>query len=650
MIDVLLSRTLRFCVQAMLIFVASIPLVVCAGFLEMPDTTEAQEVERKSMLNDMDIPPVRDRDPDPMSGPRLNVSEFRVQGIVEYPELGITRKSLMKLVEGIRFDMMSEGEMLESGYTLDEVSEISDMIALIEEETEGQHVTPLDVQRLVFLIREQRQRRGVTLGMIEAVADTITRYYRERGFILAKAYIPKQRVRDGVVTLTLLLGRLGEVNVINNEKYSDRTIQKIFQKDLNQPVKSSEIEEKLFFVNDLPGLSAQAYFEPGSQVGDTKLSINVLGEQKTASNIRIDNHGSKNTGRHRLYADAYLFNPFGLGDQLHVGLLTTLDFINSSANKNSSQDRSNSLYGSLHYGLPLFLQRGKWSFGGSTNDFVSRSIEGITVSGTSHIIDTSLNYIIKRSRVSNYSVELRASHISTDLDDLESLTLDALRDSKIQTIDFLGNFDVLLGDYKALHQGGIRLSSVKILEGGQDHQDSESLILAAQYSLLKFVRLPFSSTQSRLTIKFAGQYTEDTLNSVNHFSLAGPNKVRALPINHYNSDTGVYTAVDWVFNGPKFLSMKIGGERLGDILQPYVFYEFAYGDAYGDGGAAAIPGTWAGVTDLGFGFKVISRQGLRLNLSYARVMNYLEDNGRKLLKEQGLEDMFSVYFDMQYSF
>src|SRR5690606_5589602 len=110
--------------------------------------------------------------------------------------------------------------------------------------------------------------------MIETVADTITRYYRERGFILAKAYIPEQRVRDGVVTLTLLLGNLGEVTVLNNKSYTEKTLQSIFHPVIGKPVTAGNIEERLYFVNDLPGISAQAYFEPGSQVGDTRLNIN----------------------------------------------------------------------------------------------------------------------------------------------------------------------------------------------------------------------------------------------------------------------------------------------------------------------------------------------------------------------------------------
>jgi hypothetical protein len=204
----------------------SIVNVAEAGFLEMPDTSEVPEYERESLLLDLDVPALRDRDPNPEAGPRLNVKEFRVQGLVEYPEFGITRKAIIEQVEKIRFDMMEEGELLESGYTINEIKEVSDLVAQIEQETDGRHVDPVDVQKLVFLIREQRRQRGITLGMIETVADIITRYYRERGFILAKAYIPKQHVRDGVVTITLLLGELGEVEANNNKLYSDRMVKR----------------------------------------------------------------------------------------------------------------------------------------------------------------------------------------------------------------------------------------------------------------------------------------------------------------------------------------------------------------------------------------------------------------------------------------
>src|SRR5690625_5730983 len=98
----------------------------------MPDLTDLPELERDSLLLDMDMPPVRERDSDPQAGPRLNVTEFRVQGIVEFPKLGIYRSEIIERVEQIRFDFMNEDALLESGYTLDELASISDLIVEIE--------------------------------------------------------------------------------------------------------------------------------------------------------------------------------------------------------------------------------------------------------------------------------------------------------------------------------------------------------------------------------------------------------------------------------------------------------------------------------------------------------------------------------------
>lgn len=623
--------------------------VTDAGFLEMPDTTEVPEMERESMLKDLDIPSVRERDPDPMAGPRLNITEFRVQGVVEYPELGITRESLNKLVEGIRFEMMGEGEMLDSGYTLDEVSEISDLVAEIETETAGQTVGPDEVQKLVFLIREQRQRRGVTVGMIETVADTITRYYRERGFILAKAYIPEQRVRDGVVTLTLLLGNLGEVAVLNNKSYKENTVQSIFRPVVGKPVTAGNIEERLYFVNDLPGLSAQAYFEPGSQVGDTRLNINVVQEESFAGNVRVDNHGSESTGEYRLYTDGYWYNPGGFGDQLHIGVLGTFE-------------PSNSLYGSIHYGVPLFGPRAKFTFGCSTNDFVSETLQGITLTGTSVVYDATLNYILKRSRVKNYSTELRFAEVESEIEEKEGRIqlAEGELDDTVRNLDLVFNFDVLLERWRGMHQGGVRLTYGDFAKGRNFRQDENPPSLSFNYSLIKFAKVPFTNSNSRIQTRFAGQYSETSLPSTSQFSLTGPTKLRAFDINQFNADSGAYLSVDWIFSGPGFLDLQLGGEKLSDVLQPYVFAEAGYGDTKDSGlpivrrGAAAAPkqpGTWAVLSDVGLGLRFSMRNNFRTSLSYAYVTSYESDLG-PLIEEstRDLEERSKFYFDMQYSF
>lgn len=614
-----------------LILLMAMPCVVSAGFIEMPDTTEVPEFERESMLLDLDIPGVKDRDPDPTAGPRLNVKEFRIQGLIEYPELDITREKIIEQVEAIRFEMMAEGDLLDSGYTLDELGEVSDLIAEIEKNTEGEHVGPLEVQRLVFLIREQRRQRGITLGMIETVADTITRYYRERGFILAKAYIPKQHVRDGVVTLTLLLGELGEVAVQNNKRYSTKLIQSVFKNDFAKPVTNDRVEEKIFLINDLPGLSAQGYFEPGSQVGDTKLNINVTGERLYDANVRLDNHGSDRSGEYRVYADFLLHNPLGIGDQLHLAVL-------------GSYSPEESTYGSLRYNTIILNPRVNFSLGASTNDFVlgSGNVANFGISGESAVIDTSLKYQIKRSRVKNYAVGIKASEIESEIS-IGGETIDYLGDI-VRNFELFYDLDVLNERGRLLHQANITLVSSDFVEGAEELQKESLALVRFDYSLLKFVKVLFTDSESRAVLRVSGQYSGEPLASVNQFSLAGPTRARGYAVNEFYADDASYLGVDWIFNSPGG-GITFAGERLQNMLQPFVFIDYSYGVAH-----PFVDGTdksEAHLANIGLGLKLTYKNNFRGNLVAATPV-YADNSALAEGDEPG--DGARLYFDFQYGF
>jgi hemolysin activation/secretion protein len=614
-----------------LVLLLVMPYLAYAGFIEMPDTTEVPEFERESMLLDLDIPGVKDRDPDPTAGPRLNVKEFRIQGLIEYPELGITREKIIEQVELIRFDMMAEGKLLDSGYTLDELGEVSDLIAEIEKKTQGEHVGTLEVQQLVFLIREQRRQRGITLGMIETVADIITRYYRERGFILAKAYIPKQHVRDGAVTLTLLLGELGEVVVQNNKRYSTKLIQNVFKNDFAKPVTNDRVEEKLFLINDLPGLSAQGYFEPGSQVGDTKLNVNVTSERWYDANIRVDNHGSDRSGEYRIYADFLLNNPLGIGDQLHLAVL-------------GSYSPEESTYGSIKYNTIVLNPRFNFSLGASTNDFVlgSANVANFGISGNSAVMDASLKYQIKRSRVKNYALGIKASEIESEIS-IGGEKIDYLGDT-VRNFELFYELDLLNEGKRLLHQANLTVVSSDFVAGAEELQKESLAFIRFDYSLLKFVKVPFTDAESRLVLRASGQYAGEPLASINQFSLAGPTRARGYAVNEYYADDASYLGADWIFKSPGS-SITLAGERLENMIQPFVFVDYGYGVAHPF--VAGTDKSEAHLANVGVGLKLTYRNNFRGNFVAATPV-YAKNS----TLDEGIEpgDGARLYFDFQYGF
>lgn len=607
-----------------------------AGFFEMPEITEMPQLERKSLLKDLDIPSVRDRDPDPESGPRLNVLKFKLEGIVEYPELGITRADIDELIEGIRFDLMDEYNILESGFTTKEIDDVSKLLVEIEEETVDRHVTELEVQKLVWLIREQRSNRGVTLGQIETVADRITQFYRERGFILAKAYIPQQQVRDGVVTLTLLLGTLGEVEVHDNKLYDDKYIASSFDDMLGSPVTSSVVEENLYLINDYPGLVATGFFEPGSQVGDTRLNLNIKNENKTNSNIRLDNHGSEQTGEFRLYGEVFLNNPLGNADQLHVAALYTVDPDNSD-------------YGQIRYSTRLFSPRLTVSAGISENDFVlgpgnSESINNLELFGNTKQQEISATYRLKRSRTRSFYADFSYQEIESQLrigafdDDGDSGLDDIVNNLKLSF-----TYDVLSEESKILHQGDVTLVSGKFDKGAEIGQDKQYAILEANYSLLTFWELPYFETVTRIIYRAEIQYADSPLSSINQFSLSGPARVRAYNVNQFSSDNAFYTGIDWIFNAPEFFNFSIGDSNFRKMVRPFLFLDASWGEAKSlVEGDDDVTGQLYGI-GMGLQFSYLNKvQG---NLQFAFPVKE-----KFSTKVDVLKDDVKLVFDFQYSF
>ena len=615
-------------------------LVMCnvpthADFLEMPEIKQTPELRNKSLLRDMDIPALKFRSPDPTEGPRLAVSEFRIQGLVEYPKIGITRQALKELAEKIRFDMMGEGKLLESGYTISELGEVSDLLGTIEEETTGRHVEPVDVQRLIWLIREQRGKRGITLGQIETVANTITQFYRERGFVLAKAYIPKQQVREGIVNLTVLLGTLGEVQASGNKLYSTKMLTSVFDGMLGKPITSAVIEERLFLINDYPGIFVEGHFEPGYQIGDTRLNVSARTETKYSANVRIDNHGTNDTGLYRLYADVQLNNPLGLADKLQVSVL-------------SASRPSNTNYSQLQYHMKLFGPRTRLGFELSKNQFlVDQSMSlgaNLNLQGDVRLASVTGTYVHRRTRKNNSTFDLRYEGIESDLQLGIIPDFDNALDDKLSNISLVYRFDALQEEARRYHQAQLKLTSGSFVYGADLGQDEKYKILSTSYSLLDFWKLPLLNTDTRLVYRAEAQYAGINLSGILRFSLSGPTRARAYSPGIFTGDDAIFLGLDWIFNSPEFFNVNIKSINLREITKPFVFIDYAYGvqqslaDNEGN--------TTAQLLDAGFGFKFAYGKSFSGNLLVAFPI-------REKFKQIALiptADSQRIVFDFQYSF
>ncbi len=608
---------------------------VFAGIVDMPEIVETPGFEKKTMVRDLDIPNVKQRETDPMSGPRLAVSEFRIQGLLEYPELGITKAALAQMVEQIRIDLMAEDEYLPSGYTVNELGEISDLLGNIEDETSDRHVTSTDVQRLVWLVRDQRSKRGILLSQIQSVADKITQFYRERGFILAKAYIPKQKVRDGAVNLTLLIGVLGEVKTHGNKLYSDERLVSVFDDMLTKPVTSAAVEERLYLINDYPGISADGYFEPGYQVGDTRININVKNEDRYNVNVRLDNHGTDQTGLYRLYGELQGNNILGYSDFIKLSLL-------------GASQPNNTQYWRLNYQVSPFSPRLKFGFGVSKNQFIvdqSIILTSVDLSGVVNVKDLGLTYVIKRSRLKNYSVALTYDRIESDLQVGNTPDVDRRLDEELENVSLQFDYDILQESSRMLHQGNIKLTAGSFVFGVDPGQNDSYQYLSLDYTALKFWRLPLVGSDTRVILHSNAQYSGMNLSSIVRFSLAGASRVRAFSPNLYSADDAFYAGVDWVFNNPILLGFnKFKNTLFQESVKPMLFVDYGWGKQYSlVPDEADVRGV---LSSAGFGFQFAYGAQFKANLQFAFPVKDKFSKPDVVSSENSMRTIF----DLQYGF
>ncbi len=618
-----------------IIFLSLFSQVIYAGIVEMPTVEEAPSLHGKSVFENYNIRSVNNRNPDERIGPRLWVKKISVQGIANFPELGIRTLEVEAYIERLRFAIMRENEIEEYGYSKKELADIANLLNKFDVERNYEHIGDAHLQNFLYLVREQKNKRGLSITEIEGIAEKVNDYYHSRGLELATVLLPRQVVRDGVVIFTVNPSTLGGVTVENNQLYNSNIITRVFDDILTVPVTFKNIDERSYLVNDYPGLSINGNITKGDQVGDSRLALNAVQEKALEGTLRLDNHGSELTGQYRGFAEFYWNNPTGFADQLNLSIL-----------QSSSPD--NSTYGQLGYRIPLYSPRWYLSLSASTNQFIldqtqnaSGTISQLGITGKTEQTNIDLSYTFKRSRESSIWFSLISDSTRTILesDEFGNLGLD----DDIRNLRLSARFDKLNSKGKVLHLGSMTLSSGEFLEGA-GVRDTKYTKFNADYTLMTFVPLPWFDTRTRLLFKTEFQYSGNALPSAEQNALASPTKVRAYPVNQFSTDSSLYLGTEWVFNTPElFKSDWLRVHNISHKLQPLFFIDAASGIQNTTSEADDVTGT---LVDAGFGLQYDIGRHIHGNLQFAFPLK----DKFSIDSISAPDDRLKIVFDFQYQF
>jgi len=369
----------------------------------------------------------------------------------------------------------------------------------------------------------------LTLADLERAAQRIAAHYRGHGWFV-RVYLPAQEIRDGVVRIAIVEGRLSGIKVENAGQRADAgLVERIAGNGLTpgEPLAADALERGLLLANDQPGIQATGVLEPGDAIGETRLRLKVEDGPFTAGDIALANHGARATGVEQLAA-GLVINPGG-GDQASLRAIASrnLDMVRAGYALPIGSD-----------GLRLGLNASElhYQLGG---DFAA-----LNASGNARTLGATLSYPLRRAATDNLNLVGGVENRRYADDSLGS----ALHRKKVEALTLAVSGDRIDG----LGGGGFSQYGASLVSGKLDMAGVAADLTADQagpranggYAKLaanvaRLQRLPADFMLSAvLTAQFAGK----NLDSSEKFALGGPSGVRAYPVNEAAGDEG------WLLN------------------------------------------------------------------------------------------------------
>jgi hemolysin activation/secretion protein len=420
----------------------------------------------------------------------------------------------------------------------------------------GFRVTGNTVFAEAELLANVLQYAGKEVGFtdLDQAAARISRYYRERGYMVARAYLPAQDIKDGVVEIAVIEGRFGKVNLDNKSRVRDEVARGYLNGFPGMVVTEPGIERKMLLLNDLPGAGdGRATLSPGANVGESDLSVELTSGPLATGSVEFDNFGNRFTGANRLTGKLNVLSPLGLGDLFGAQLTKGFNGLE---------------YGRLAYQLPVggdgFKLGGAYSH---THYRLGKSFSALDASGESDTVSLSVSYPFLRTR--NINLYGQAAYEWRDFQDRVASTATVTdKSTRAATLSFNGDArDALLG-------GGITVFSLGYGSGRVNLETPAALAIdnvtartQGRFGKWNINVLRLQSMGERLSgyVSFAGQGSSKNLDSSEKFSLGGANGVRAYPSGEASGDSGYLATAELRYT---FSLTGIPG-----VLQPFMFVD-----------------------------------------------------------------------------
>ena len=434
----------------------------------------------------------------------------------------------------------------------------------------------------------------------EAVAQ-ISRFYRQHGYLVARAYLPAQNIQGGEVEIAIIEGHYGAIEISNRSRVRDRIVQRRLEGLRGTIVHAPRVERELLLLNDLAGVGdVRATLRPGTGVGESDAAFELTESPWAAGSVEYDNHGNHFIGANRLTGRLDLLSPLHLGDQLSTRFTRGFDGLD---------------YGYVNYRIPLgsdgFRLGGTY---GASDYQLGRTFTPLNASGDSDTAAVNVSYPFIRTR--NFSLYGEMDYTWRSFQDRIGATATVI-DKHTRGAAFIVSGDVR----DTFGGGGVTAFSIVYGEGRVAINTPTARVIDSLSARtnghfdkwnFNFLRLQSLSERTTVFISVEAQQASTNLDSSEKFILGGANGVRAYPQGEASGDSGYLATTE--------LRYRRSNLWLPGVWQPFLFVDVGAVTLNAD--PFAVGTNRRHLAGAGLGLSWLAAGGLQINLTLASRIGY----------------------------
>ena len=461
----------------------------------------------------------------------------------------------------------------------------------------------------------------ITLGDLNVIADAITSYYRNHGYILSRAVVPPQKANGGVVTIRVVEGFVNTVKV-QGDRADDAQIQAYAEKiRSSKPLDAAKLERYLLLMDDLPGVTARAVLTPSPTTPDASDVVITVTRKRFEFSASIDNRASRYFDSAQASATAGVNDLLGMDDQTQLRV----------ANSILSPRR-----------LQFFEIRHEEQIGNEGTTLVGSASHVLTIPGytlapldlksTGDTFSLGVSHPLLRSRQSNWFVNSDFVVRNVEADTFAgNFYYDKTRVLSIGTsYDFVDSTSAI-NRIEGRASKGLDLDISNAKAHSRANGDASFLKFNSKASRIQPISGPWAVYGA-----IAGQYSNDPLYASEEFGLGGSEFGSAYDSAELTGDSGIAARAEIQLNQSR------PGEWLLPQYQLYTFYDG--GKVWNNDSLAGLENSTATLSSAGIGTRFNLVDAISGSLEGAvpighNVAAYGQDGGEP-----------RVYFNLQYRY